>query len=116
MKKRDDFGIYRSIRPRNMVPSSAWEIDNDTEISEHEVLIDVSLLQIDMSCFVQFMEDAFGNKKEMGRIILGIVGERGKLHNNITGTGGTLFGRVEKIGAAYGNRYGIEEGDQICSL
>lgn len=116
MKKRDDFGIYRSIRPGNFYPYSAWEIDNSADIGEHEALVDVSLIQIDMSCFVQFMEEALGNEKEMGRIILNIVEERGKLHNNVTGTGGTFFGRVEKIGAGYVNRFGIDAGDDICSL
>ncbi|MDR1028320.1 MAG: sigma 54-interacting transcriptional regulator, partial [Clostridiales Family XIII bacterium] len=85
-------------------------------ISDHEVLIDVTLLNIDMTCFVQFMESAYGDKDEMAKNILRIVNERGKLHNSVTGTGGTLFGRVERIGAAYGNRYGIAPGDELCSL
>ncbi|MDR2156567.1 MAG: hypothetical protein LBO81_02135, partial [Clostridiales Family XIII bacterium] len=116
MKKYDDFGIYRSVRPQNFYPYSAWEIDNSTEISDHEVLVDVKLLNIDMTCFVQFMEAAYGDKDEMAKNILRIVAERGKLHNSVTGTGGTLFGRVERIGGAYGNRYGIAVGDGICSL
>lgn len=116
MKKHDDFGIYRSIRPQNFFPYSAWEIDNSTDISEHEVLIDVHLLNIDITCFMQFMESSYGDLDEMAKAIMKIVSERGKLHNSVTGTGGTLCGRVERIGANYSNRYGISEGDEVVSL
>jgi DNA-binding NtrC family response regulator len=112
----DDFGAYRSVRPKGYFPYSAWELDNDMDITEHEVLIDVKLLNIDMSCFLQLMENSYGDKAEIARRISNIVLERGKLHNAVTGTGGTLLGTVAKIGSAYSNRYGISEGDDIISL
>jgi DNA-binding NtrC family response regulator/NADPH:quinone reductase-like Zn-dependent oxidoreductase len=112
----DDFGAYRSVQPEGYFPYSAWEIDNNVEITDHEVLIDVKLLNIDMSCFLQLMENSYGDKSEIARRIMGIVGERGKFHNPVTGTGGTLLGTVAKIGAQYSNRYGIEEGDDVISL
>jgi DNA-binding NtrC family response regulator len=119
MKKKyahDDFGTYRSVRPEGYFPYSAWEIDNDMEITEHEVLIDVKILNIDMSCFLQLMESSYGDKAEIARRIIGIIEERGKFHNPATGTGGTLLGTVARIGARYSNRYGISEGDDVISL
>jgi TyrR family helix-turn-helix protein len=116
MKNRDDFGVYRSIHPKNFFPYSAWEIDNEPVIGEHELLASVSLLNLDISCFLQIMETGFGSEEAMAEEIMRIVEQRGKLHNPVTNTGGTLFGRVEKIGSAYSNRYGISEGDEICSL
>jgi DNA-binding NtrC family response regulator len=112
----DDFGSYRSVRPEGYFPYSAWEIDNDMEITEHEVLIDVKRLNIDMLCFLQLMESSFGDKAEIARRVMAIVEERGKFHNAVTGTGGTLLGTVARIGAAYSNRYGIAEGDDVISL
>ncbi|MDR0520041.1 MAG: sigma 54-interacting transcriptional regulator [Clostridiales Family XIII bacterium] len=112
----DDFGTYRSVQPKGYFPYSAWELDNDMEITDHEVLIDVKLLNIDMSCFLQLMENSYGDKAEIARRIRSIVLDRGKLHNAVTGTGGTLLGTVARIGKNYSNRYGIAEGDDIISL
>jgi DNA-binding NtrC family response regulator/NADPH:quinone reductase-like Zn-dependent oxidoreductase len=116
MEKRDALGIYRSVRPKGFFPYSAWEIDNRPEIGPREVLVDVRILDIDIMCFQQLMEASYGDAAEISAEILRIVSERGKLHNSVTGTGGTMYGVVEKIGADYGNRYGIAVGDEICSL
>jgi TyrR family helix-turn-helix protein len=116
MEKRDALGIYRSVRPKGLFPYSAWEIDNSPEIGSREVLVDVRILDIDITCFQQFMDASYGDASEIAAEILRIVSERGKLHNSITGTGGTMYGVVEKIGADYGNRYGITVGDEVCSL
>jgi len=86
------------------------------DITEHEVLIDVKILDIDMTCFLQLMESSYGDKSEIARAVMNIVDERGKFHNSVTGTGGTLLGAVEKIGSKYNNRNGIAEGDDIISL
>ncbi|MDR2162447.1 MAG: sigma 54-interacting transcriptional regulator [Clostridiales Family XIII bacterium] len=112
----DDFGTYRSVRPEGYFPYSAWEIDNNMEITDHEVLLDVKRLNIDMTCFLQLMESSYGDRDGIARGIMDLVRERGKLHNPVTGTGGTLLGTVAKIGAAYSNRYGIGEGDDVISL
>jgi TyrR family helix-turn-helix protein len=116
MEKRDVLGIYRSVRPKGFFPYSAWEIDNSPEIGAREVLVDVRILDIDITCFQQFMEASYGDADEISAEILRIVSERGKLHNSITGTGGTMYGVVEKIGADYSNRYDIKVGNEICSL
>ncbi|HOI42905.1 MAG TPA: L-erythro-3,5-diaminohexanoate dehydrogenase, partial [Elusimicrobiales bacterium] len=47
---------------------------------------------------------------------LGIVGERGKMQNPVTGSGGMFIGRVAKIGPALAGRTDLREGDKIASL
>ena len=116
MINKDVYGIYRAIRPAGVFPNAAWKIDNTPLISESEVLLDVKILNIDITSFVQIMEQSYGNIDEMSAIILDIIKERGKMHNLVTGTGGTLYGEVEQIGRNYKNAYGIHVGDKVVTL
>ncbi len=116
MDKKDKFGIYRSIRPAGVFPNAAWEIDNTLQISNHEILIDVKILNIDIVSFIQLLEQSYGNVNTIADSILHIIHERGKMQNLVTGTGGTLYGIVEEIGEDYKNPYNLKVGDAIITL
>ncbi|MBF0207832.1 MAG: L-erythro-3,5-diaminohexanoate dehydrogenase [Oligoflexia bacterium] len=49
-------------------------------------------------------------------MILGIVQERGKQQNPVTGSGGMLLGRVREIGNNYPNHKNFRVGDKITSM
>jgi len=98
MKKGCPYGTHRVIEPKGVLPQPALKIDNDMELYDNEILIDVKTLNIDSASFTQIKEQAGGDKEKMAEIIKGIVAERGKLQNPVTGSGGMLIGTVEKIG------------------
>jgi L-erythro-3,5-diaminohexanoate dehydrogenase len=86
--------------------SKAWD---------NEILVDVSALNIDSASFTQLKEAAGGDLKKIEEQILGIVGQRGKMQNPVTGSGGMYIGTVARVGSALANR-GIKAGDRIASL
>jgi L-erythro-3,5-diaminohexanoate dehydrogenase len=116
MKKGNKFGTHRVIEPKGSLPQPAIKISNDMEIFDNEVLIDVDYLNIDSASFTQLKEESSGDVEKIKAKILEIVSERGKMQNPITGSGGMLIGKVEKIGDLIKNRINIKEGDKIATL
>lgn len=93
------------------------KINNDfSTIYSNEILFDVKILNIDSSSFRQIKEEAKGDIREIEKIILKIVEERGKMQNPVTGSGGMFVGVVEKIGDDLKDRVKIKEGDLVASL
>ncbi len=115
MKKGNKYGVHRVIEPKGSLPQPAWKIDNNMEIYDNEILIDVQTLNIDSASFTQIKEEAGGDKEKIKERIQEIVNERGKHHNPVTGSGGMLIGKVEKIGESLKDR-DIEVGDKIATL
>lgn len=116
MRKGCPYGTHRVIEPGDLLPQPAWKIDNDTEIYDNEVLIDVEVLNIDSASFTQIEKEADGEEEKIKEIITGIVKERGKHHNPVTGSGGMLIGCVEKIGPAWKGKIPLQEGDRLATL
>src|SRR6056297_2822636 len=100
MKKGNKYGLHRVIEPKGVLPQPAQKIDNTMEIYDNEVLIDVQTLNVDSASFTQIKEQAGGDVDKIKEIMLGIVAERGKHHNPVTGSGGMLIGTVAEIGSA----------------
>jgi L-erythro-3,5-diaminohexanoate dehydrogenase len=93
----DPYGTHRAIDPAGGLPQPAWRLDNDfARLFEGEVLLAVETLNIDAASFAQ-MEDQGRTDDEIAHIILRTVGERGKQHNPVTGSGGMLLGRVVQV-------------------
>ena len=116
MKKFDKYGFYRALEPHNSFLQTAWKLDNNMFVYENELLIDVEILNINFVSFSQIVEETNGNKDKIANRIIEIVNNRGKLHNPVTGTGGMLYGRINKIGKSYPNIQELKEGDEIISL
>ena len=98
------------------MPQPALKIDNTMDIYDNEILIDVQTLNIDSASFTQIKEEAKGDKKEIAQIMKRIVKEGGKHQNPVTGSGGMLIGRVEKIGPALEGKTDLKVGDKIATL
>jgi L-erythro-3,5-diaminohexanoate dehydrogenase len=116
MKKGNPFGTHRVIEPKGVLPQPAIKIDNTMEIYDNEILIDVKTLNIDSASFTQIEAQAKGNISEIKKIMMGIVAERGKHQNPVTGSGGMLIGTVKEIGPALKGKTDLAVGDKIATL
>lgn len=115
-KKGCRYGTHRVMEPTGVLPQAATRISNDMEIYDNEILIDVSALNIDSASFAQLETEAGHDSKRIAARILEIVEEKGKMQNPVTGSGGMLIGRVERIGKALVGKIDLKEGDRIASL
>lgn len=110
------YGIHRVIEPQGVLPQGAWKISNAMEIADNEILIDVSALNIDSASFTQIKKEAGGDPARIEAAVRGIVEQRGKMHNPVTGSGGMLIGSVAQIGAALAGKIDLQVGDKIATL
>jgi L-erythro-3,5-diaminohexanoate dehydrogenase len=111
------YGLHRVIEPTGVLPQPAWKICNDMEkVYDNEVLIDVSVLNIDSASFRQIKEEVGENEEKVAEKILSVVNERGKMHNPVTGSGGMLLGKIARISPEMSIKHGVKAGDKICTL
>jgi L-erythro-3,5-diaminohexanoate dehydrogenase len=116
MKNGSPYGTHRVLEPLGVLPQPAWRIDNTIEIFDNEILIDVSALNIDAASFTQIKQQANNDEAKVADIVRGIVAERGKHHNPVTGSGGMLIGTVAQIGPALADKIDLKVGDKIATL
>ncbi len=116
MKKGCKYGTHRVIEPKGTLPQPAWKIDNTMEIYDNEILIDVKTLNIDSASFTQIKQEAQGDVEKIKAKMLEIVGDRGKHHNPVTGSGGMLVGEVKEIGSVLQGKIDLKVGDKIATL
>lgn len=109
-------GVHRCIEPKHSFPDSAWKLDNSMTVNEGEILIEVSLLNIDANSFKQLYVESQGETSKIAAKIMEIINLRGKLHNPLTGTGGILYGKVLEMHPSYPNSEGVSIGDYVISL
>ena len=116
-KKGSKYGTHRVIEPRGVLTQAAYKIDNNMdEIYSNEILCNVTALNIDSASFTQISDACGGDEEKIGAMILGIVADRGKQQNPVTGSGGMFMGSVAKIGDDLKGRIDLKEGDKIVSL
>ena len=97
--KGNKYGTHRVIEPKGVLTQAAWKVDNDmSKVYSNEIVCDVTSLNIDSASFTQIAEACGGDEKKIGEMILGIVAERGKQQNPVTGSGGMFKGVVSHIG------------------
>jgi len=116
MRKGDKYGLHRVLEPRGVLPQTAVRVDNDMTIYDNEILVDVETLNVDSASFTQIEEQAGGDKAKIAAIMLGIVAERGKHQNPVTGSGGMFIGKVREVGPALAGKVDLQPGDRIASL
>lgn len=116
MKKGCPYGTHRVLEPKGVLPQPALKIDNSMDIYDNEVLIDVKTLNVDSASFTQIEEQAGHDVQEIKKIMMGIVAERGKHQNPVTGSGGMLIGTVKAIGPALAGKTDLKIGDKLATL
>ena len=93
--KGNKYGAHRVIEPQGVLTQAAWKVDNDMEKRySNEIICNVTSLNIDSASFTQIEEACGGDEKKIGEMIMGIVAERGKQQNPVTGSGGRFKGEV----------------------
>jgi L-erythro-3,5-diaminohexanoate dehydrogenase len=112
----DTYGLSRVVRPAGVLPQAADVIDPSLPAGPDEVVIDVDHLNIDAASFRQLKEAAGGSPEGIAAEIRRIVGERGKMHNPVTGSGGMLIGRVREVGPKHPAAGDLKPGDRIATL
>lgn len=117
MLKGLPYGTHRVIEPAGVLPQTATRLDNDmSKFYDNEIRIAVDTLNIDSASFTQIKEEAGGDPKRIGEIVLETVERFGKQQNPVTGSGGVLIGRVESIGPAIAGDIDLSPGDEIVTL
>lgn len=109
----NSYGRKRVIEPDNVLPTTAWRVDNGKEIYPNEMRISVRKIHIESTSFRQICVETGNSAEKIKDWVMDIVGKRGKLHNPVTDTGGVLFGVIEEIGSAYSNPKGLQVGEEI---
>lgn len=115
--KGNKYGTHRVIEPKGVLTQAAYKIDNDmTKRYSNEIICDVISLNIDSASFTQIDEVCGHDPQKIGEMIMGIVAERGKQQNPVTGSGGMFIGKVAYIGEDLVDTCGLKVGDKIASL
>ena len=112
----NEYGAYRSIEPAHTFPILAWKLDTSLPIRDDEILIKVRLINVNAASFNQIAGGDNADPIEIAKKISSIVALRGKLHNPITGTGGTMMGEVLEVGINHPEYGKVRKGDRICTL
>jgi L-erythro-3,5-diaminohexanoate dehydrogenase len=107
-------GLHRVLEPAGALPQAARRLDARREIWPDEVRIGVRRLNLDAASFRQLREATGGDPAAMRAAVLGIVADRGKMQNPVTGSGGMLTGVVEESGPR--SPLGLRPGDRIATL
>jgi L-erythro-3,5-diaminohexanoate dehydrogenase len=107
-------GLHRVLEPAGVLPQAAWRLDADPAIWPDEVRVAVDRLNLDAASYRQLRESTGGSAEAMRGAVLGIVAERGKMQNPVTGSGGMLTGVVDEAGPA--SPLGLAAGDRIATL
>ena len=115
MIKACPFGTHRVMEPAGTMPQAAQKINNTMTIADNELLLDVSTLNIDSASFTQVKAACNSDAAKMEEMITGIVDERGKMQNPVTGSGGMLIGEVKEIGPNFPDK-NLKVGDKLATL
>ena len=112
----DPYGCHRVIEPSGALPQAAERLDASGPLFSNEVAIDVERLNIDSASFHQIVDEVGEDTEAVGKRVLSIVENRGKMENPVTGSGGMLLGTVGAVGPDYDGPVELVVGDRIATL
>jgi L-erythro-3,5-diaminohexanoate dehydrogenase len=107
-------GLHRVIEPVGVLPQAAARLDPRPAIGRDEVRVAIERLNLDAASFRQLTTKHGGDGEAVRAEVLGIITDRGKMHNPVTGSGGMLIGTVDEVGPD--SPLGLKPGDRIASL
>jgi L-erythro-3,5-diaminohexanoate dehydrogenase len=102
------------LEPAGVLPQAARKLDDSPELWPDEVRISVERLNLDAASYRQLAEAHNGDGEAVKQAVLGIVAERGKMQNPVTGSGGMLVGVVDEVGPD--SPLGVQKGDRVATL
>jgi L-erythro-3,5-diaminohexanoate dehydrogenase len=107
-------GLHRVIEPAGVLPQAAQRLDASPGLWPDEVRISIERLNLDAASYRQLAEAHGGDGDAVRAAVLEIIGERGKMQNPVTGSGGMLVGVVDEVGPE--SPLGVEPGDRVATL
>jgi L-erythro-3,5-diaminohexanoate dehydrogenase len=107
-------GLHRVLDADAVLPQAARRLDPAPRIRADEVRIGVERLNLDAASYRQLFVEHDGDPDAIRAEVLAIVGERGKMHNPVTGSGGMLVGTVEEVGPE--SPLGLRPGQRVATL
>lgn len=107
------YGINRVIEPKQVLPTSAWKLDNASDVGPAEMRVRIRRIHLECTNFKEICTSANNQEERIRQRIMDIVSVRGKLHNPVTDTGGLFYGVVDAIGGEYDNAKGFQEGEEV---
>ena len=110
----DPTGLHRVLDEGTVLPQAARRLDARRELWPDEVRVRVERLNLDAASFRQLERTHGGDGAAVRDEVLAIIGERGKMQNPETGSGGMLVGTVEEVGEE--SPLGLQVGDRIATL
>ena len=110
----DPIGLHRVLEPERALPQAATRLDTRRALWPDEVRIRVERLNLDAASFRQLESAHDGDADAVRRAVVGIVAQRGKMQNPVTGSGGMLIGTVEEVGPE--SPLGLSVGDRVATL
>ncbi len=116
MAELDPYGLRRVVKPKGALPQRAEVLDPRLPLGPDELSIDVQHLNVDAASFRQIEKEQEGDDERIAARVMGIVRERGKLQNPVTGSGGMLIGRVAEVGPKHPAFGEIYKGERIATL
>jgi L-erythro-3,5-diaminohexanoate dehydrogenase len=109
-----ELGLHRVAEPAGVLPQAAWRLDARPAIWPDEVRVRLERLNLDAASYRQLHEAHGGEPDAIRSAVLGIVADRGKMQNPVTGSGGMLTGVVDEVGPA--SPLGLHPGERIATL
>jgi len=113
---RERAGAHRVLDPPGGLPQPAWRVDPDAPLRPSELALSVERISLDAWSFRQLWGDAEGDEGRFAELLLGVVRDRGKLHNPVTDSGGTLIGVLSELGGAPAAARGFALGERVVPL
>jgi L-erythro-3,5-diaminohexanoate dehydrogenase len=107
-------GLHRVVAPAGVLPQAADVLDASPALYPSEVRIRVERLNLDAASYRQLAGKHAGDGAAVRAEVLAIVGERGKMQNPVTGSGGMLVGVVDEVGPS--SPLGLSVGDRVATL
>ncbi len=115
MMSPDHYGLHRVLHPKGAFPQAAERLTPSLPIFDSEILIHVERLNLDSASFHQLWEEAHHQEERLKHKVLDVVKAKGKMHNPVTHSGGTLLGTVQEVGEKVRSK-GFHVGDKIATL
>jgi len=117
-------GLHRVLKPGFCLPQAAETLNPNLPLYDNEILVNLSLLQIDAASFKSLIDKVSGDptlsdadlKNRLAQTVKNIISERGKMHNPYTNSGGVFLGKVAEVGTRHPLKNKIKIGTPIVSL
>ncbi len=103
------YGLHRVVKPQGRSPQGAFVVNNEPRLlSPYEALLEVEvsfkfhwahqkILNLDATSMKQIRTAHKDDLTAIKQAIMETVKKRGKMHNEVTNSGGVLVGRVKVV-------------------